>query len=167
MFNQYLVKIKFFFFNNANLRLFLITIVTAYVIGVLILDYDDYLLILEYMKNILIEMLSAGFIVMGILSTASIEEFGNLILLYIDMLVFNFVNLTGCEIRFYLNTYRLYIKPFEPYAFYIKILLTITILIMVRVGIPRFRYDGLPKNSWNKYIPKLIASLLIILIWWE
>ena len=48
--------------------------------------------------------------------------------------------------------------------FYWKLFFSLLLLIAVRAGLPRFRYDGLPKISWNSYIPHIIILIILLML---
>jgi NADH:ubiquinone oxidoreductase subunit H len=61
------------------------------------------------------------------------------------------------------NNYFIYVLlPFNLTFFYvIKFLLALFLLIFIRAGLPRYRYDYLTKLGWTKFL-LLVLSLLII-----
>ena len=49
----------------------------------------------------------------------------------------------------------------ESLSIAIKFLLLVALLIFIRGGIPRYRFDHLTKMGWIKYLSLVLASLLI------
>lgn len=58
-------------------------------------------------------------------------------------------------------------STFNALCIALKFLLLIALLIFIRGGIPRYRFDHLTKVGWIKYLSLVLASMLIqfLLIW--
>ena len=56
---------------------------------------------------------------------------------------------------------------FNALTIALKFLLLIALLIFIRGGIPRYRFDHLTKVGWIKYLSLVLASMLIqfLLLW--
>ena len=62
------------------------------------------------------------------------------------------------------NVIILYCYSHISKIFFIKILTALLLLISIRTGLPRFRYDTLSKSSWNIYIPLVLIFIIFISI---
>ena len=58
-------------------------------------------------------------------------------------------------------------STFNALCIALKFLLLIALLIFIRGGIPRYRFDHLTKVGWIKYLSLVLASMLIqfLLMW--
>jgi NADH:ubiquinone oxidoreductase subunit H len=56
---------------------------------------------------------------------------------------------------------------FNAFIIALKFLLLIALLIFIRGGLPRYRFDHLTKIGWIKYLSLVLASILIqfLLLW--
>ena len=52
----------------------------------------------------------------------------------------------------------------ESLSIAIKFLMLVALLIFIRGGIPRYRFDHLTKMGWIKYLSLVLASLLVQLL---
>lgn len=52
----------------------------------------------------------------------------------------------------------------ESLSIAIKFLILVALLIFIRGGIPRYRFDHLTKMGWIKYLSLVLASLLVQLL---
>lgn len=99
------------------------------------------------------------------LQTQQIEL--SLIQLYLLMIItpiiilFKFVNITLTTFFKYIN-FKLHIIYSISYAF--KFMILIAMLVFIRGGVPRYRYDYLTKIGWIKFLSILLSIFLSIML---
>lgn len=79
--------------------------------------------------------------------------------LYID----KFLNMLNSVV---FDTWRLFVNTYgvEAVVMSIKFLLSIALLIFIRGGIPRYRFDHLTRIGWVKFLTLVVCFLLIEIV---